>query len=129
MRHREATRRQFRKQRLDVAESAAARGRIADVADGDIAGQLAHHLVAVEIARHMAVRAVRVEMLPVEAGDPRRFLPPVLERVEAECGHRRGALSAIHPENAALLAQFVVIERMRGQHVGPWLGAARMPGI
>jgi hypothetical protein len=41
----------------------------------------------------------------------------MLERVKAEGDHRRRRLGAPDAEHAAFLAQFVVIERMGGQHV------------
>ncbi len=57
-----------------------------------------------------------VELVAVEAGDPRRFLPAVLERVEPERDQRGGALGPGYAEDAALFAQLVVIEGVCGQH-------------
>jgi len=48
------------------------------VATGDRARQRADDVVAVEIARDMPHRAVRMEMMAVEGGDSRCLLPPVL---------------------------------------------------
>src|SRR3546814_4605422 len=58
VRHREAARRQVGVQRLDVAQRGLARRRIANVAGGRITRELAHDVVAVEIARDMAHRAM-----------------------------------------------------------------------
>ena len=79
-------------------------------------GELADDVVAVEIAGDMAHRAVRVEMVAVEAGDAGGFLPAVLERVEAERDEARGGLGTPDAEDAALLAQLVVVERVGRQH-------------
>ena len=110
--------------RLDVAQRGLAGGRIADVADRGAAGELADDVVAVEIAGDMAHRAVRVEMLAVEAGDARRFLAAVLKRVEAERDEARRIVGAPDAEDAALLAQLVVVERIGRQH-GPSCPRAR----
>ena len=53
--------------RLDVAQRGLASGRIADMADAAAAGELADDVVTVEIAGDMAHRPVRMEMLAVEA--------------------------------------------------------------
>ena len=103
-------------QGLDVAQRGLAGGRIADMADRGAPGELADDVVAVEIAGDMAHRAVGMEMLAVEAGDPGRFLAAMLERVEAERDEARGIVGAPDAENAAFLAQFVVIERIGRQH-------------
>src|SRR3546814_8891195 len=68
----------------------------------------------------MAHRAMGVEMRAVEAGDAGGLLPAMLEGMETE-RHERGRRigSARNPENAALFAQLVVIERIGGQHCGP----------
>ena len=79
-------------------------------------GERADDVVAVEIAGDMAHRAVRVEMLAVEAGDAGGFLAAVLERVEAERDEARGVVGAPDAEDAALLAQLVVVERIGRQH-------------
>ena len=72
---------------------------------------------AVKIARDMAHRPMRVEIMVVKAGDTRSFLPAMLERVEAKSHHRRGTFSVIDTKNSALLAKFVVIKRVGGQHI------------
>ena len=55
-------------------------------------------------------------MVAVEAGDAGGFLAAVLERVEAERDEARRALGAPDSEDAALLAQLVVVERVGRQH-------------
>ena len=87
------------------------------MATGDVAGERPNHLVAVEIARDMAHGAVGVEVGPVPAGDTGSFLPAMLERVEPQRDHCRGSVSAMNTEDAALLAQLVVVKRVRRQHV------------
>ena len=127
MRDREAAFGELGEQRLDVAQRGFAGGRIADMADGRAAGQPAHDVVAVEVAGDMAHRAVRVEMLAVEAGDARRFLAAVLERVQAERDEARRIVGTPDAEDAALLAQLVVVERIGRQHVTSVPEPARRP--
>ena len=119
MRHRKAAGRQIGEQRLDVAQRGLAGRRIADMADRRPALQLAHDLVAVEIARDMAHRAVGVEFLAVEGGDACGFLAAVLQGVQAQRDDRGGAVGAMNTKDAALLAEFVVVERVCGEHDGP----------
>ena len=120
MRDREAAGGEIGIERLDVPERGLAGGRIADMAARDAAGERANHLVAVEIAGNVPHRAVRMEMRAVEAGDAGGLLPAVLQRMQPERDQRGGAaLTAGNTENAALLVQLVVIERIRGQHLGP----------
>ncbi len=52
----------------------------------------------------------------VEAGDAGGFLAAMLQRVEAERDEARGVVGAPDAENAALLVQLVVVERIGGQH-------------
>jgi hypothetical protein len=64
----------------------------------------------------MAHRAMGMELVAVPAGDARGLLAAVLERVEAQRHERGCALRIGNAENAALFAQLVVIERVRGKH-------------
>ena len=112
----EAAGRQVGIERLDVAQRGLARGRIADVPARDLTAQARHDLVAVEIARHMPHRAMAVEMLAVPAGNAGGFLSAMLQRVQPERDERGGPVRAGHTEDAALLAQLVVVERIGGQH-------------
>src|SRR3546814_14962664 len=86
------------------------------MADRRGARELTHDVVAVEIARDMAHRAVGMEFLAVEAGDARGFLSAMLQCVEAEREHRNGALGALDAEDDALIAALVVVERTDRQH-------------
>ena len=115
MRHREAMVGKLGIKRLDVAQRRIAGGRIAHMPDAAAAVQFAHDVVAVEIAGDMAERPVGVEIFAVEGGDARRFLPAVLERVKAKRDEARRVVGAPNSENSALLAQFVVIERVGRQ--------------
>lgn len=123
MRDRETARRQVGEQRLDVAQRRLAGRRIADVADRRCAVQLADDVVAVEIAGDMTHCTMRMEILAVEGGDARGFLAAVLQGVETQRHDRRGALGAVNTKYAALLAELVVIERVGRQHDIPGAGA------
>ena len=92
----------------------------------DGAGQRADDVVAVEIAGDVPHRAMGVEVGAVEAGDAGGLLAAMLERMEPERDQRRRPLRPDDAENAAFLAEMVVIERIGGQHRGPrWL--VRLP--
>ena len=54
---------------------------------------------------------VRMEERAVAADDPGRFLPPVLQRVEAERRMGRGVGMPEDAEDPALFAQLVVVGR------------------
>jgi hypothetical protein len=118
MGHGEAATCKLCEQRLDVAERRLAGGRIADMADGSLAGEATNHLVLVEIAGDMPHRAMGVEILAVPAGDTGRLLTAMLEGVKPQRDHRGGGFSAPDAENAALLAQLIIVERVGSQHPG-----------
>ena len=63
--------------------------------------------------------AVGVIVGAVEADDAGRFLAAVLQRVKPERDEAGGAVGAPDAENAAFLAELVVIERIGGQHFSP----------
>src|SRR3546814_8120204 len=86
------------------------------MAAGDAAGQSVDHFVPVEIARDMAHRPVGMEVPPVPACDAGRFLPAMLQGMEAKRNHGGGGFSAPHTEYAALLAQLVVVKGMCRKH-------------
>jgi len=65
----------------------------------------------------MTHRPVRMEIPAVIAGDAGAFLAAVLQRVEAERDEARRGVRAPDAEDAALLAQLVVVERIGRQHV------------
>ena len=116
VRDREATLGKLGEQGLDVAQGGVAGGRIAVVPDRDPPDQLAHHRVAVEIARNMPHRAVGMIIAAVIADDPGGFLPAVLERVEAQRDEARRLVGAPDREDPALLVKVIVIERVGRQH-------------
>jgi hypothetical protein len=77
----------------------------------------------------MAHRPVRVELGAVEAGDARRLLAAVLERVQPQRDEARRMVGTPNAENAAFLAKLVVIERMSRQHrPRPCFGTDRRAG-
>src|SRR3546814_18141229 len=64
----------------------------------------------------MAHRPGGMEVPPVPACDAGRFLPAMLQGMEAKRNHGRGGFSAPHTEYAALLAQLVVVKGMCRKH-------------
>ncbi len=90
------------------------------------AGQRANDVFAVEISGNMAHRAVGVEFLAVKAGNAGSFLPAMLERMQAERGHRGRAFRVVNPEDSAFFAQFVIIKGIGGEHVQIESRAARI---
>ncbi len=71
-----------------------------------------------------------MEMLAVEGGDAGGFLASMLERVETQRDEARRIVGTPDSENAALLAQLVVIERIGRQHQSrvpdyPWHAGER----
>ncbi len=121
---------QFGEQRLDVPQRRLAGRRIAVVADRDVALQPGDDLVRIEVAGDMAHRAVGVEVLAVEAGDARGFLPAMLERVQPERAQRRRAVGPVDADDAAFLVQVIAVF-VAGEGVGrdvvhrdsPWVAA------
>lgn len=87
------------------------------MANGASSDEAANDFFTVKIARDMAHRAVRVEIMIIKAGDARGLLPAMLEGVESKRHHRRSAFCVVDTENPALLAKFVVIKRVGGQHI------------
>ena len=87
------------------------------MANGDVALQLADHLVRIEIAGNVPHGAMRVEILAIEGGDPCRFLAAMLQRVQAERHQRRSAIGAIDAKDPAFLMQMVVLPRIGGEHL------------
>ena len=51
-----------------------------------------------------------VELVAIVGHDARRFLPPVLEGVQAECGQSRGIGVIEDAEYAAFLMQLIAVE-------------------
>ena len=67
-----------------------------------------------EAGGDMAKAAAGEEFLAVEADDPGRFLPAMLERVEPQRGRRRRVIGADRTEDSAFLAQLVAIAIKEG---------------
>ena len=86
------------------------------MADGGRPAQRPDHILAIEIAGNMAHGAPRVKVAAIETDDARRFLSAMLQRVQAKRGDSRRRFAPGDAEHAALLAQFVVVERMGCQH-------------
>jgi len=112
---REAAEVELGEERLDVAQDGLAGGGVAVVPDREPARQRLDHALRAEVVADLAERAMAVELPAVRRDDPARLLPAMLERVQAEGGERRGVLVPVHGEDAALLAQLVVVERIGRQ--------------
>ena len=110
-------RRQFGEQRLDVAQRGFAGGRIAVMADGDVALELLDDFVAVEIAGNMPHGAMGVEILAVEGGDAGGFLAAMLKGMQAERDQRRRAIGAVDAKYAAFFVEMIIFPRIGCQHV------------
>ncbi len=110
MRDGEAAAPEIGEKRLHVAQDRFARRRVADMADGGVAGQPVHHLLAGEVVADEAETALGVKVLAVEADDARRFLAAMLECMEAESRQRGGVGMAEDAEHAAFLAQPVAVK-------------------
>jgi len=89
-------------ERLYIAQRTRARGRIADMAAGGIPAQAVDHFLAVEIAGYRTQGAMAVEFAAVAAGNARRFLSAMLQRVQAQRHHGGSVLNAGDTKNAAL---------------------------
>ncbi len=98
---------QLGEQGLDVAQDGFAGGRIADMADGAVAGQALDGRGFGESVADHAHAALGIEALAVIGDDAGRLLAAMLEGVQAERGDRRGVGMAENAENAAFLAQAV----------------------
>ena len=95
-------------QRLHVAQHGLAAGRIAIVADGDVALQPLDHGGAGEVVADEAHAALGVELLTVVGDDAAGFLPAMLQRVQSQRGDGRGFRVPENTEDPAFLAESVV---------------------
>ena len=77
--------------------------------DTRAAEQLAHDIVFVEIAGDVAHRPVRMEMRAVIAGDARRFLAAMLEGIEPERDEACGIVGTPDAEIPALFVQRIPV--------------------
>src|ERR1039457_3444327 len=82
---------------------------IARVADGGRARQALDHLGR-ENFLHVAEAAVQMQIDSVGGGDARRFLPAMLQRVEAEVGQLRRLGMAEDAEYAAVIMEMIVVD-------------------
>ena len=92
--------------RLRVGQLALAGGRVARVADGDMAGQRRERLLVEDVV-DVAHLADRADAGAVRRRDAGALLPAMLQRVEAEIGELGGLGVAVDAEDAALLAELV----------------------
>jgi hypothetical protein len=124
---------EFAEEGLHVADGGRAFGTcggIADMADGQFAGQGVHHIGLGEVVADIAEAAGRVEALfRIVGNDPACFLSAMLQRMQAEGHEGRGIGHADDAEHAAFLLQLVVIEgvgerkgRMGPPNPGEWMG-------
>jgi hypothetical protein len=60
-----------------------------------------------------------VEKLAVETGDAGRLLAAVLQGVQAKRDEAGRIVGTPDAENPALFVQFIVVEWIGGQHIGP----------
>ena len=107
---REAAGIEFGEQRLHVAQDGRAGRGVADMADGDVAGQALDHLAAGEGVADEAEPAFGVEAAAVEGDDAGGFLAAMLQGVQSERGDGGGLGVAEDAEHAAFLAQRVAFE-------------------
>ena len=107
---------EVREQRLDIAQDSVAAGGVTDMADPGMAAQLGDDRLRTEIVADLPHGMLDMIVLSVEGDDARRLLPTVLERVETERRDGSSLAVVVDAEHTALLAQFVVIERMGRQH-------------
>ena len=96
------------KQRLHVAQHRIAAGRIAIVADGDVALQALDDAGAGEVVADEAHAALGVELPAVEGDDAAGFLAAMLEGVQAERGDGGGFGVPKNTKDPAFLAESVV---------------------
>src|SRR5690606_35248856 len=105
MRHGEAAVLEFREKRLYVAQAAAARRRIARMADGAVALESVEHRLLRKGVADQPDMAFDMELAAVEGNDAGGFLPAMLQRMQAERDDGRGIGPAENAEDAAFVAE------------------------
>ena len=105
-------------QRLHVAQDGVAGGGVAVVAERDVALEAADHVGLVEVVADEAEAALGMEVAAVEGDDAGGLLAAMLQGVKAERGQGRGILVAENTEDAALLAQAIVLVSRQGSGIG-----------
>lgn len=95
------------KERLHVVQTAAARGRIADVSYAHAASERCEFALVEDLA-HQSLTALSAQCaLVVHADDAASLLSAVLQRMQTVIDYRRSIMHAVYSENSALLVQFV----------------------
>ena len=98
---------------LHVFEHGLAGGGVADVADGEAAGELVQ-LRLVEHVGNETNAGDGLEDVVVNRNDSGAFLAAVLKRVEGEVAKARGLRVAVYAHHAALLARLLVVPGASG---------------
>ena len=91
---------------LRVEQRRIAGGGVARVADGQRAGKLRQHVGGEDVG-DQPHGLVQLQLLAVGRGDARRFLPAMLQRVQAEVGELGGLGMAVDGHHATFFAQFI----------------------
>ena len=92
--------------RLGIGDDGGACRGIADMADGQAAGQFGQGVLPENLG-NQAHALTLPDLAAVRRGDPGAFLPPVLEGKETEEGHPRRLLMSVNSKDAAFLPGFV----------------------
>jgi hypothetical protein len=109
----DATHFELGKQRLHIAQDRFARGRIPHMPHRHVAGQLLHDTRIGEVIADETEMPLGKELPSIEADDARRFLPAMLQRMEAERREGRGFGVAQNAEHATLFVQRVAMKSER----------------
>jgi hypothetical protein len=72
--------------------------------------QAVHHRLLRELVADKAEPTLGMEVLSVISDDAGRFLPAMLQRMQAQHGERRGVLVSEDAKYAALLPELVVVK-------------------
>ena len=108
----------FHEDGLHVAQHGFARGRVAVVADGGMAGERSDVGPVREDLGDEAKIAVDMELRPVEGDDAGGFLASMLQGMKAEDRVGRRVLGSEDAEDTALLVQLVIVEGMMQRKSG-----------
>src|SRR6266850_3800882 len=92
---------------LRVQQRLVARGGIACVTDGEIAGQVGQHRRGKDFF-HFAHRPVQMQLRAIAGDDSSRFLAAMLQCVQAKIGQLRGLFMSEHAEYTTFVVKMVV---------------------
>ena len=106
VRNRDQPHRRFHRDRLRIQQRRIPGRRVARVPDCNVPGQSRQHLVGEDLAHQPHTLDV-VHIMPIRAGNPRRLLPAMLQRIQPPVRHPRGIRMTIHRHDPALLAQLI----------------------